>query len=108
MNTFVPVIKTLRKMHEWEVIHGCLRGNNIIINEDYELKLCDAFRTGFDGSTAHVINYSYFAPEYPSTQTLTKENDLWALGLTILESACLKSCENLYKRDYQFIDETAL
>lgn len=46
LNTFTPIISTLKKVHEWGHIHGCLRSRHIVVTEEGEMKLCDAFLLG--------------------------------------------------------------
>jgi hypothetical protein len=41
-------MNTLKKIHEWGHVHGCLRARHVIITEEYEMKLCDGFLLGTD------------------------------------------------------------
>jgi hypothetical protein len=34
-NTFGELLTTLKKLHSWGQVHGCLRGRHIVISEDY-------------------------------------------------------------------------
>lgn len=108
LNTFAPIISTLKKTHEWGHVQGCLRAKHIIITEDNEMKLCDGFLLGTDESETGVTNSCYYAPEYCIDKELTLETDYWALGMVMLETAGLQSSEQFYRRNLGTIDLTSL
>ena len=80
----MPVVATLKKIHSWGHTHGYLRGRHIIITEDYEMKICDAFLLCSDLTDQHYASSCYYPPEYAVEREVTPDGDLWALGMIIL------------------------
>lgn len=64
-------MSTLKKIHEWGHIQGCLRAHHIVVTEENEMKLCDAFLQGTDESEAGITSSAYYAPEYCIDRELT-------------------------------------
>ncbi|KAF5324648.1 hypothetical protein D9611_004380 [Ephemerocybe angulata] len=81
----------LAYLHAKDIVHGDLRGANVLISEDGVARLSDFGLSKFledcnKGLTsASSINPRWFAPEILKEKPLSKESDIWSLGMTFLE-----------------------
>ncbi|KAG8958338.1 hypothetical protein FRC03_009216 [Tulasnella sp. 419] len=91
------VTKALRYLHSIPVVHGDLKGENILVNSNGSACLCDfgmsqfldeALRiTGFTTSTANTGGTNrYLAPELLDEVPKTTESDMWAFGCVIMQT----------------------
>lgn len=74
------------------VIFRDLKASNILLGEDYNVKLSDfgLAKVGPIGDKTHVSTrvmgtYGYCAPEYVLTGQLTKMSDVYSFGVVFLE-----------------------
>ncbi|TDL19868.1 kinase-like protein [Rickenella mellea] len=95
----LEITQGLAYLHDKEVVHGDIRGNNILIDECWHVRLADFGLTGFTNETLRTvssINHAgsarWMAPELHNPERAgldrfvrTKASDIYALGCTILE-----------------------
>ncbi|KAL8258701.1 hypothetical protein R6Q59_026654 [Mikania micrantha] len=74
------------------VIYRDLKGSNILLGEDYHVKLSDfgLAKVGPLGDKTHVSTrvmgtYGYCAPDYAMTGQLTFKSDIYSFGVVLLE-----------------------
>ncbi|KAJ7960122.1 Protein kinase [Quillaja saponaria] len=94
MKIALGAAKGLAFLHsdEAKVIYRDLKTSNILLDLNYNAKLCD-FGLAKDGpagdksyvSTRVMGTYGYAAPEYMATGHLTKRSDVYTFGVVLLE-----------------------
>jgi len=110
IDLLVDAVKGLMYMHDLHVVHGDLKGENVLINQDRRACLADfglsaivSVDTDLD-STLSVANqrdslmsfiqggsYPWMSPElldFDDEHRPTKESDVYALGMLIYEVLC--------------------
>ncbi|XP_021979109.1 probable receptor-like protein kinase At5g38990 [Helianthus annuus] len=95
------------------VIHRDIKSSNILLTKDWKAKIC-----GFELSLTYPTNQKmelaisdvvgspgYCDPLYWKTHTLTKESDIYSLGVVLFEILCGRSaCLEEYTDEYRFLD----
>ena len=83
------VLHGLAYLHEQGVMHRDIKGANILITKDGQVKLADfGVAMNFsdsDGSNSVVGTPYWMAPEIIEMSTPTPKCDVWAVGCTVLE-----------------------
>ncbi|CUA69591.1 hypothetical protein RSOLAG22IIIB_08598 [Rhizoctonia solani] len=92
------VAEGVAHMHASGIVHGDIKGSNILVSHDHVPKLAD-FGTSFLSMSQYTLQFTrgtgsgmnstvrYTAPEILKEETkLTTEGDIYALGMTILEA----------------------
>ncbi|KAI4331183.1 hypothetical protein MLD38_029393 [Melastoma candidum] len=93
MKIAVDVARGLEFLHERcnpPVVHRDLKSSNILLDSDFNAKLCDfglAFTAGTQNKDEKKLAGSagYLAPEYLSDGKLTDKSDVYAFGVILLE-----------------------
>ena len=67
-----------------DIVHGDVKPANVLVNTNAVLKWCDF---GVCGHLSDVKSVSMGTPAYmpPRWEKLSIENDMWALGVTLIE-----------------------
>ncbi|KAJ3548437.1 hypothetical protein NMY22_g1270 [Coprinellus aureogranulatus] len=85
------ITEGLAYLHSRGIVHGDLRGANVLISEDRVARLSDFGLSKFlencnrGLTSASSINPRWVAPEVVRELPLSKESDIWSLGMTFLE-----------------------
>lgn len=84
------IISGIRYLHDCEILHRDLKPQNILINSNLELRICDLglARLGVNEThnTGYVTTRWYRAPEVMFTwQHYTKSLDMWSVGCIVAE-----------------------
>eukprot|EP01012_Entosiphon_sulcatum_P043272 TRINITY_DN5750_c0_g1_i1.p1 TRINITY_DN5750_c0_g1~~TRINITY_DN5750_c0_g1_i1.p1 ORF type:complete len:730 (+),score=80.00 TRINITY_DN5750_c0_g1_i1:41-2230(+) len=85
----------LQYLHKMGIIHGDIKGGNLLLAEDGTIKLADfgmahlLFKTGVN--TQEVFGtILWMAPEITRQEAATVKADIWSLGCTVIEMATAK------------------
>ncbi|KYN33316.1 Neither inactivation nor afterpotential protein C [Trachymyrmex septentrionalis] len=92
------VIKALIHLHEHNVIHRDIRGNNIVLTKEGEVKLVDfglsrTMKNEFEKRRTYIGSPSWMAPEMIGSKDSGVDSgydsriDVWAIGITAIEVA---------------------
>ncbi|TBU18226.1 protein kinase [Hamiltosporidium tvaerminnensis] len=112
------LIDVLTFIHNKGIIYNDLKGNNILINEDLEIKIFDFGLSCNENSLVELFkndgkkrdeDYSYISPEIRNCKFYTNRSDLWSLGALLWT---LYSRENflgdLYSENLSFLSANML
>ncbi|KAG8870749.1 hypothetical protein FRB97_009418 [Tulasnella sp. 331] len=82
----------LEYLHTHDVIHGDLKAVNILLTEQLDPLICDfgmtKIRDGYDATSTTLQgagSYRWMSPELMCEGSKTKESDVYAFGMTIVE-----------------------
>ncbi|XP_074582665.1 serine/threonine-protein kinase RIPK-like [Curcuma longa] len=111
----VGAAKGLAFLHEAEkpVIYRDFKASNILLDEDYTVKLSDfgLAKDGPQGDRTHVTTrvmgtHGYAAPEYILTGHLTAKSDVYSFGVVLLELLAGRRCvdKNRPNRQKNLVD----
>ncbi|XP_012540143.1 neither inactivation nor afterpotential protein C isoform X2 [Monomorium pharaonis] len=92
------VIKALIHLHEHNIIHRDIRGNNIVLTKEGEVKLVDfglsrTMKDELEKRHSYIGSPSWMAPEMIGSKDSEADNgydsrvDVWAIGITAIELA---------------------
>lgn len=87
---FYSTVQALKKVHEKNIIHRDIKPENILLDEDFNVKLCDF------GWAVQVVEkddflcaicgtFDYISPEIMRGDFHSFETDVWSLGILLLE-----------------------
>jgi translation initiation factor 2-alpha kinase 4 len=85
------IINAIIYIHSQEYIHCDLSLNNILLNKDKQIKLCDFGLTSYVGNNGYIIknkhygNPLYLAPESLSFNKYSYKSDIYSLGIIFFE-----------------------
>lgn len=84
MSFLLDIILGLRYLHSINVVHRDLKTNNLLVTEDYRIKICDfGFAVQVNQLNDRAGTYHWLAPEVLSGSYQTKASDMWAFGLIV-------------------------
>ena len=89
LKLFFQVCLAVKYLHERDIMHRDIKPENILIDGDFNAKLCDfGWSAEFkEGERRLTIcgTYEYMAPEVFFRERQTKKMDVWALGVLLFE-----------------------
>ncbi|XP_039167432.1 wall-associated receptor kinase 2-like [Eucalyptus grandis] len=88
----VEVALALKEMHASEIIHGNIKSMNILLDQNYSVKISD-FGTSvlISPEHSHIVateiegTLGYIDPEYLTTGKLTIQSDVYSFGVVLVE-----------------------
>ncbi|XP_047336024.1 probable receptor-like protein kinase At5g38990 [Impatiens glandulifera] len=97
------------EMSQKRVIHCCMQSSNILLDRSLVAKISDFdFASAALSSSTHVSaalhgSYGYIDPEYYLTGHITKQSDVYAFGVVLLEVLCAKKSIDVFDEEQDFI-----
>jgi len=88
IHVFHQIARGLQYMHHHGIVHGDIKPANILITSDYQAFLTDFTITSFEnrGTTFAFGTLWWRAPECVLARDSTRESDVWAFGVMLLDS----------------------
>ena len=79
----------IKHLHDRNLIHRDIKPENILIDENFNVKLCDfgwsCFLNNDDYRTSVCGTYEYMSPEIVNDRLHTNKVDMWCLGILLYE-----------------------
>ena len=89
----------LYTLHNNNIIHNDIKPENILINDEGGINICDFGSMCYKGEKSSSFTRQYTAPEFLLDDNIIRDekSDMWSLGVIILELLCKKP--NYFKID---------
>ena len=89
----------LYTLHSINIVHNNLKLENILINSNGRISICDLSSMSYKGEDSALCTLPYSSPEFLNNILIVRDEkfDMWALGVIILE-VFLKTAE-FFKKD---------
>lgn len=109
-NVIYQIIKTLHQIHSLNVIHRDIKPNNILLDDNNNIVICDfglsilcLSKTSMLNNNDNVQNVLYRAPEIMfNINHHTEKIDIWSVGIVMLE---LYTQRNIIKDSTNYLEE---
>ena len=86
---FIQTASAIYFLHSNELVHRDIKPENLLLDEDYNVKLCDFgwCVQVFEDEQRHTFcgTYEYMAPEVIKEEYYDKSIDIWSLGILLYE-----------------------
>nr|UWI52036.1 protein kinase [Clostridioides difficile] len=88
INIMIQVLKALEMIHRNYSYHGSLKSSSIMVNTEYNIKICDfgITRANNGVNTRSYGNRKYLCPHQLCINYTDRESDFFATGLILFES----------------------
>jgi serine/threonine protein kinase/tetratricopeptide (TPR) repeat protein len=92
LDLFIQIARGLAAAHERNIVHRDIKPSNIIITRDHVAKIVDfglarVVASSSRTQTAHVAGTLYYmAPEQVLGEPISPRSDVWALGVTLVQT----------------------
>ena len=104
----LQIAEAIKELHDHipQILHRDLKTLNLLVTEDYQIKVCDFGLSRFDtGSNLATLNkcrgtYPYIAPEVYKCEKFIGRSDVYSIGIILWEMAnrCIK---RKYEKPYE-------
>ncbi|KAK2957979.1 putative NEK protein kinase [Blattamonas nauphoetae] len=103
-NVLVQILSSLKVLDEMHMFHGNLRAENVIIGQNFVVRLTDAFLITLVKVDPTILNTrNYIAPEVTATNFGSIQSDLFSVGVLLYE---LLSFEHPFEGKRATLDST--
>lgn len=93
INMSTQILKGLETAYSYDLYHGDLKPSNILVDKNYNIKICDFGLTKANNGVNLRINndISYLSPHQICINFTDKESDFYSLGLILFKAIFKKS-----------------
>jgi serine/threonine-protein kinase len=86
-NMTVGLVSGMKYLHSRNIIHRDLKPGNLLIDENFQLRICDFGFAFFEqcGTSSQAGTFAYMAPESGERTAVTRKVDVFAFGLILYE-----------------------
>ena len=111
-NIIKQICLGLKEIHNKNIIHRCLRPEDIFMNKNMEIKIGDfGISKQFDPNKEYAITknkkgkYEYMSPEILTKGIYNKKSDMYSLGCILYELFTLnKYYDDIFRKEVKIID----
>lgn len=105
INMTTQILKGLENAYSFNLYHGDLKPSNILVDKDYNIKICDFGVTKANNGVNLRINnnINYLSPHQICINYTDKESDFFSLGLILFEAIFKKLPHNKFKNENELL-----
>ena len=85
LSFFVNLLDCIAELHTLGIVHADLKPQNILINDNHEIKIIDFGLSFIEGekSIANFVSYNYSSVEQLKKEKLNCQTDIYSLGIIL-------------------------
>lgn len=105
INMTTQILKGLENAYSFNLYHGDLKPSNILVDKDYNIKICDFGVTKANSGVNLRINnnINYLSPHQICINYTDKESDFFSLGLILFEAIFKKLPHNKFTNENELL-----